>query len=57
MHWHSYQNSILVHITYRLNPNWDPNDADSYLITKYHFYISDDHKHNSYFVQHCLQKH
>jgi len=57
MPWHSYQISILVHITYRPNPNWDLNDEDSYLITEYQFYITDNHKHNSYFVQHCLQKH
>jgi hypothetical protein len=50
MHWHFYQILILVHITYCLNPNWDSNDANSYLITKYHFYISDDHKHDSCFV-------
>jgi hypothetical protein len=50
MHWHFYQFSISVDITYHPNPNWDLNDANSYLITKYHFYTSDDHKHDSYFV-------
>jgi hypothetical protein len=32
-------------------------DANSFLIIEYHFYINDDHKHDSYFVQHYLQKH
>ncbi len=57
MHWHSYQISILVHITYHPNPNFHLDDANSFLITKYHVYISDDHKHDSYFVQCCLQNH
>jgi hypothetical protein len=57
MHWHSHQISILVHITYYLYPNFDPDDVDVFLITKYHFYISDDHEHDSYFVQFFLQKH
>ncbi len=56
MHKHSYQISILVHITYHPNPTFDPNDAYYFLITKYHYYISDPHKHDSYFVQFCLQK-
>jgi hypothetical protein len=53
MHWHSYHISILIHITYRPNLNFDLNDAIFFLIIEYHFYISDDHKHDSYFVQHC----
>jgi len=28
-----------------------------FLIIEYHVYINDDHKHDSYFVQYCLQKH
>ena len=57
MHWHSYQISILVHITYVRNPHRDPHDDSTRNITSYHFYISDDMKHDSYFVQHCLLLH
>ena len=57
MHWHSYQVSILVHITWVRNPEPDPEDASTRNIMQYHFYISDDKKHDSYFVQHCLQMH
>ena len=57
MHWHSYQISILVHITYVRNPNLDVDDESTRNITTYHFYISDDMKYDSYFVQHCLLLH
>jgi len=50
MHWHNYQVSILVYITWMQNPNPDPNDASSRTIMKYHFYVSDDKQHDSYFV-------
>jgi hypothetical protein len=54
MHWHSYQISILVHISWVRNPHHDPDDDSTKNIMKYHFYISDDKKHDSYFIQHCL---
>ena len=57
MHWHSYQITILVHITWVRNPTPDPNDESTRNIMEYHFYISDDKKHDSYFVQHCLMLH
>jgi hypothetical protein len=57
MHWHSYQISILVHITWVRNPAADPNDESTKNIMTYHFYISDDPCHDSYFVQHCLLLH
>ena len=57
MHWHSYQISILVHITYVRNPHPDTEDESTRNITSYHFYISDDMLHDSYFVQHCLLLH
>ena len=41
-HWFSFQISILVQITFRHNPDFDPYDEDSRIITEYHFYISDD---------------
>ena len=57
MHWFSYQITILVHITWVRNPAPDPTDESTKNIMQYHFYISDDRKHDSYFVQHCLQLH
>lgn len=50
MYWCSTQISILVHITYRIKP-------DGAIVKDSHFYISDDEKHDSLFVQHCMIKH
>jgi hypothetical protein len=57
MHWHSYQISILVHITYQFNLDFDAYDEDSRILTEYHFHISDDRKHYSKFMQHCFGLH
>jgi hypothetical protein len=54
MNWHSYQINILVHITYWSNSNSNAYDEDSKILTEYHFYFSDDCKHDSKFVQHCF---
>jgi hypothetical protein len=35
----------------------NPNDEDSQVFIKYHFYILDDKSHDNYFVQHCLLLH
>ena len=50
MRWHSYQVTILVHISFMRNPNPYLNDDSSKTLVKYHFYISDDRKHDSYCV-------
>ena len=50
MYWCSTQITILVHITYRRNDSGD-------VVKDSHFYISDDEKHDSLFVQHCLMQH
>ena len=57
MHWHSYQVSILVQISWIRNPNANPADPSSMTLMKYNFYISDDKSHDSYYVQHCLNLH
>lgn len=59
MHWHSFQITILVHITYRWNPNFiaNPNFGEKKLLTEYHYYISDDTEHDTLFVQHCFELH
>lgn len=50
MYWCSTQITILVHITYMINGNGET-------VKDSHFYISDDEKHDSLFVQHCLMQH
>ena len=53
-HWFSFQVTILVHITFSLNPNWDSINLASRILIEYHFYISDDKTHDNLFVQHCF---
>jgi len=50
MHWHSYKVTILAHITWQHIQDVDPHDEISNVIMKYHFHISDDKSHDSYFV-------
>ena len=57
MHWHSFQISILIHICFRHNPNATRYDEDSWILTEYHFYISDDPTHDTNMVQHCFKLH
>jgi hypothetical protein len=57
MHWFSYQVTILVHLTYRINPLSDPEVSGLKWIKESHFYILDDKEHNTMFVQHCLLLH
>jgi hypothetical protein len=57
MHWYFYQISILVHICFRHNPEYDPYDEETRILIKYHFYVFDDHKHDSKFAQHCFKLH
>jgi hypothetical protein len=57
MHWHTYQISILVHISFCHNLAPNPYDEDSKILSKYHFYISDHCKHDLEFVQHCFKLH
>ncbi len=57
MHWHSYHITILMHITWKRNPNAILDDEDSKTMMRYHFYISDEKTHDSYLVQHCLLLH
>ena len=54
MHWHSYQVTILVQITWFKNPTPEPHDESNKKVMTNHFYVSDDLVHDSYFVQHCL---
>ena len=57
MHWHSYQVSILVQISWTRNPNPNPLDPSTNTLMRYNFYISDNKIHENYYVQHCLNLH
>jgi hypothetical protein len=46
MHWHTYQMSILVHICLNWNLTPYPHDEDSWILTKYDFYIFHDKKND-----------
>ena len=57
MHWRSQQVLILVHIAYRLNPNWSNENNEPLLLKEVHYYVSDDKVHDSLYVQHCFLMH
>jgi hypothetical protein len=52
MHWFSTSISILVHITLLREES-----RDGEVFKQTHYYISDDKKHDSLFVQHCMMLH
>jgi hypothetical protein len=47
--------TILVHITYKTII--DPETGVERIVKESHFYVSDDKKHDTLFVQHCLNMH
>ena len=51
MHWYNDQGTILVYINYCCS------GTDSYVIKDMHFYILDDKKHDTHFVQHYFLLH
>jgi hypothetical protein len=57
MHWTSQQVTILVHLTYRLNPTHNVAKPHTKFTKESHFYISDDREHDTLFVQHCMLMH
>ncbi len=57
MHWHNYQVTILVHITWVKNRRPNLHDERNKTLMKYYFYVYDDKSHNSYFVQDYLILH
>jgi hypothetical protein len=57
-HWYNFQITNLMHLTWRINPNFmHGNDKKTKVITEYHFYILDNCKHDNLFVQHCFRCH
>jgi len=57
MHCHNYQMTILVHISWIMNPNPNLDDENLNTTMRYHLYISNEKTHDKYFVQHCLLLH
>jgi hypothetical protein len=58
MHWHNFQVTILVLISYQ--PSFIPHDLtnlDSGLIKEVHYIILDDISHDTLFVQHAFMFH
>ncbi len=45
-HWYSYHINILVIICFCHNPNYDPYDEETMTFIQYHFYVSNDRKHD-----------
>jgi hypothetical protein len=50
MHWHNFQITIPVHITYRQNPNFDLVVPEFRLLKEVHYYVSNDSSHDTLFV-------
>jgi hypothetical protein len=57
MHWTTHQVTILVHLTYMLNPAYDLMKPHTKFLKESHFYIFDDCEHDTLFVQHFLLLH
>lgn len=53
----SFQIGILVHITYCHNPNYPIDLESKKIIKEYHYYMSNDRKHNILFIHHCFEFH
>jgi hypothetical protein len=50
MHWFSFQITILVHITYRHNPNYELVTKNSKILKEVHYYVSNEKDHDTLFV-------
>jgi hypothetical protein len=57
MYWHSYQVSILVHITYQVNPDYTKDGNEPRIIKESHFWVSNNKEHDTMFVQKCFKMH
>jgi hypothetical protein len=58
MHWFNMQITILVHITYIVNVEYDAIDPQSFRVLKeVHYYINDGKTYDSLFVQHAFTLH
>ena len=57
MHWHSYQITIFVQITWHRHFSTTDAHNGSKFFMKYNLYVSDNKTHDNFFVQHCLTLH
>jgi hypothetical protein len=56
-YYHSYQVTIMVHITYRVNLVANIASGEDRIVKEAHFWINDDKEHDTLDVQHCFTKH
>jgi hypothetical protein len=58
VHWYNFQINILVHITYKVNHEFNTSHPQGFKILKeIHYHINDDKNHNSLFVWHVFTLH
>jgi hypothetical protein len=57
MHWRTSQISILVMITYPVNPEFDSSIHESQLLKDVHYFVFDDTSHDTLYVQHAFLLH
>jgi len=55
MHWFSFHITIMVHITYRRNKDFDLIEHESKILKDIHYYISNENEHDTFFVQHVFK--
>ena len=57
--WHNFHISILVHIIYCHNPEFDLalDPEDKAILKEYHYYLSDEKSYDTHFVQHFFELH
>jgi len=55
LNWFSFQIMILVHITYWLNPTYDPIKPRTKILKEVHYYVSYEKEHDTLFVQNVFQ--
>ena len=56
-YYHSFQVTIMVHITFRINPEYARDNTQPRIIKEQHYWISDDPEHDTLYVQHCFGLH
>lgn len=56
-YYHSFQVTIMVHITFRINSDFTEDGREPRIIKEQHYWISEDSKHDTIYVQHWFQRH
>jgi hypothetical protein len=47
----------MVHITFCINPKFLQDITEPRIVKEQHYWISNDPKHDTLYVQHCFQQH